>query len=237
MSSFDDFLERRFEEAQRSYSRRAERQQVAPPLAPFATQSSNGKTFDFADPTPDMFDLPSMCRTMFRIHRFNGQLADDLPWTDGHHSILVGALVENKDPDCLAEAYAHDMVESHTGDAPGPWKRLIGEPYKVHERKVETVFAARYKLRFPWPAVIKEMDILAQDIEATLGMPMGPLGSSIATPAFRLTRWHVELVRTIQPMTANDLQSLFEDACAKRLSMGEELATNENERPSFALTA
>lgn len=186
-----------------------------------SSQTYSGLIFDFSDPRPEMISLEDIAVPLFKIERFNGHLGAN--WTLGHHSILVSRLMDHHE----LEALFHDASEAYTGDCPGPFKKLIRMAYKTFERPIERAIAQRFGLEFnqeadlsqcPWPKGIKAADILAQDIEATLFMPVSP-HPKLISPGFKLERWHQTLVKDTFQMDANDFIQIAERLLEERQEM------------------
>lgn len=158
-----------------------------------SSQTYGRRAFDFAAPTADMIFLDDIAVALYRAPRFNGHL--DRFWSVGHHSELVATLLEGTPWEF--EGLFHDASEAYTGDCPGPFKKLLGEAYKVWERPIEGAIAERFGLSYPWPKEVKRADVLAQDIEATAMLPGGPLPGNIVSEGFELESWHIEAMSRV----------------------------------------
>lgn len=198
----------------------------------------HGDVFDFVNPKPEMFSMETIAHVMFKIPRWNGHLADDFPWTLGHHSLLVHDLLQKYRPEQAEfgpEALCHDGSEVLTGDPPGPFKRLLGEAYKVHERKYDSCMAEQFGLYYPWPRVIKEMDILSQDIEGSMGLRPCPLRDEhILSPGFVLTDEHKVLVHDVMQKDANDFLNTLKSELTVRWGNTLQMGKPSSEEPAPA---
>ena len=159
----------------------------------------SGIAFDFASPRSDMIDLQDIGRGLNGALRFNGHLTKR--WTVLQHSILVSILTAMKTPKWRAEGVLHDSSEAYTGDCPGPLKKILGEAYKAIERPIEQAIAIKFNLEYPWPAEIKQADMLAQDIEAAM---MHPAASQIIRQDFVLQKYQERLVESLIDYGAQD---------------------------------
>jgi hypothetical protein len=83
------------------------------------------------------------------------------------------------------------------------------------ERPIEAAIAARFGVLYPWPGAVKQADLLAQDIEATMMLPNGPLdGGNLVRAGFKLREEHRRLVERIADMESGNFAALVERLCA-----------------------
>ena len=67
------------------------------------------------------------------------------------------------------QALLHEIGETVISDIPGPLKKLIKGFIKPIENNIEEIMARDLHLYFPWAPLIKQADMLAQDIEGYYG--------------------------------------------------------------------
>lgn len=135
----------------------------------------SGRRLDLLDPSPLDVEIEDIAHGLARVARWNGQTTGDWPFSVAQHSLLVEALVrlikpETPKPDLLA-ALLHDAPEYVVGDMISPFKAVIGDDYKLVEKRLMTAI----HIRFGLPAettdqlakLIKKADHASAYIEAT----------------------------------------------------------------------
>ncbi|WP_240035596.1 YfbR-like 5'-deoxynucleotidase [Hwanghaeella grinnelliae] len=135
----------------------------------------SGRRLDLLDPSPLDVEIEDIAHGLARVARWNGQTTGDWAFSVAQHSLLVEALVriikpETSERDLLA-ALLHDAPEYVVGDMISPFKAVIGDDYKLVEKRLMTAI----HLRFGLPAettdqlskLIKKADHASAYIEAT----------------------------------------------------------------------
>jgi len=135
----------------------------------------SGRRLDLLDPSPLDVEIEDIAHGLARVARWNGQTTGDWAFSVAQHSLLVEALVrvikpETPERDLLA-ALLHDAPEYVVGDMISPFKAVIGDDYKLVEKRLMTAI----HLRFGLPAettdqlakLIKKADHASAYIEAT----------------------------------------------------------------------
>ena len=135
----------------------------------------SGRRLDLLDPSPLDVEIEDIAHGLARVARWNGQTTGDWAFSVAQHSLLVEALVrvikpETPERDLLA-ALLHDAPEYVVGDMISPFKAVIGDDYKLVEKRLMTAI----HLRFGLPAettdqltkLIKRADHASAYIEAT----------------------------------------------------------------------
>jgi len=112
-----------------------------------------GHRVHFLRPKPSEIDIRDIAHALCRIPRFNGHT--HIPYYVANHLCLC---YDNAPQEIKREAFSHDFSESVACDIPSPLKSLMPQ-YKEIERRLEKVIARKFKLRYPWPAAVKEIDM------------------------------------------------------------------------------
>lgn len=135
----------------------------------------SGRRLDLLDPSPLDVEIEDIAHGLARVARWNGQTTGDWPFSVAQHSLLVEALVRLIKPETpkadLLAALLHDAPEYVVGDMISPFKAVIGDDYKIVEKRLMTAV----HLRFGLPAettvqlakLIKKADHASAYIEAT----------------------------------------------------------------------
>jgi len=135
----------------------------------------SGRRLDLLDPSPLDVEIEDIAHGLARVARWNGQTTGDWPFSVAQHSLLVEALVrlikpETPEPDLLA-ALLHDAPEYVVGDMISPFKAVIGDDYKLVEKRLMTAIHLRFGLPAetsePLTKLIKKADHASAYIEAT----------------------------------------------------------------------
>lgn len=114
-----------------------------------------GTQFYFARPTINMIKLEDIVWGLSHMNRFAGHT--DHPLSVAQHACHVHDLAPD---DCKKEALHHDDSESILGDVTSGLKALLPE-YRDMEVKVEKLVARKFGLRYPYPAAVKQADLIA----------------------------------------------------------------------------
>ncbi|BDA83839.1 hydrolase [Aureimonas sp. SA4125] len=134
----------------------------------------SGRRLDLLDPSPLDVEIEDIAHGLARVARWNGQTSGEHAFSVAQHSLIVEALVAEKesDPRWRLAALLHDAPEYVIGDMISPFKSVMGGDYKLVEERLQVAVHRRFGLptRLP-PAVakaIKAADRLSAYFEATL---------------------------------------------------------------------
>jgi uncharacterized protein len=135
----------------------------------------SGRRLDLLDPSALDIEIEDIAHGLARVARWNGQTSGPHIFSVAQHSLLVEALARARAPGLdrsrrLAVSL-HDAPEYVIGDMISPFKAVIGDAYKVIERRLLTAIHRRFGL----PAksapelerLIKIADRQAAHLEAT----------------------------------------------------------------------
>lgn len=130
-----------------------------------------GTLVDVYDPAPgiEKLDLWEVAHCLSQLVRFTGNMWG--PYSVGQHCCLAHDYVGEYTAHGVADdrlkrtALFHDAAEMLIGDLPGPFKRMMGPEYKDVEIGIEAALAARFDLLFPFPPVIKTVDLALLETE------------------------------------------------------------------------
>lgn len=114
----------------------------------------DGTKFYFRRPTVKMIRLENIVWSLSHINRFLGHT--NAPLSVAQHACHVHDLAPD---DCKAEALHHDDTESLIGDVVTNLKAFL-PAYRDVEMRLEKLVARRFKLRYPWPAAVKQADLV-----------------------------------------------------------------------------
>jgi 5'-deoxynucleotidase YfbR-like HD superfamily hydrolase len=123
-------------------------------LNPFII-TRHGHEIDFLKPKASQIDIRDIAHALSRIPRFNGHTVRPLYVAQHLCTCHDHAPAEHK-----REALGHDFAEYAACDIPSPLKVLIPQ-YAEIEQRLERVIARKFRLTYPWPAVVKEIDLRA----------------------------------------------------------------------------
>lgn len=135
----------------------------------------SGRRLDLLDPSPLDVEIEDIAHGLARVARWNGQTTGDWPFSVAQHSLLVEALVRLMKPETpkrdLLAALLHDAPEYVVGDMISPFKAVIGDDYKLVEKRLMTAIHLRFGLPAETTAqlskLIKKADHASAYIEAT----------------------------------------------------------------------
>ena len=135
----------------------------------------SGRRLDLLDPSPLDVEIEDIAHGLARVARWNGQTIGAHAFSVAQHSVVVEEIVAHIQPDIEPRwrlaALLHDASEYVIGDMISPFKTVIGDAYKIVERRL---LAAIHR-RFGLPAkssselekLIKTADRQAAFLEAT----------------------------------------------------------------------
>jgi uncharacterized protein len=128
------------------------------PEGHFTTQT--GKLINLRKPTEDTIEICDIASALSLICRFGGHVSRF--YSVAQHSLLVAALAPD---DLKQEALMHDASEAYLSDVIKPLKNLISECYCPVEEEFTWIINQKFGLDFPASAAIKELDLLALELE------------------------------------------------------------------------
>jgi uncharacterized protein len=154
----------------------AGRKKKARTISPRAWQRMlSGRRLDLLDPSALDIEIEDIAHGLARVARWNGQTSGTHIFSVAQHSLLVETLAHTRAPGLdrsrRLAVLLHDAPEYVIGDMISPFKAVIGDAYKVVERRL---LAAIHR-RFGLPAksapelekLIKTADREAAFLEAT----------------------------------------------------------------------
>jgi 5'-deoxynucleotidase YfbR-like HD superfamily hydrolase len=154
----------------------AGRKKKARTISPRAWQRMlSGRRLDLLDPSVLDIEIEDIAHGLARVARWNGQTSGTHIFSVAQHSLLVETLAHARAPGLdrsrRLAVLLHDAPEYVIGDMISPFKAVIGDAYKVVERRL---LAAIHR-RFGLPAksapelekLIKTADREAAFLEAT----------------------------------------------------------------------
>jgi 5'-deoxynucleotidase YfbR-like HD superfamily hydrolase len=135
----------------------------------------SGRRLDLLDPSPLDVEIEDIAHGLARVARWNGQTNGAHIFSVAQHSLLVEALararVPRLDRSRRLTVLLHDAPEYVIGDMISPFKAVIGDAYKVTERRLLTAIHRRFGLPDKSPLelekLIKTADREAAFLEAT----------------------------------------------------------------------
>ena len=127
------------------------------------------------DPSPLDIEVEDIAHGLARVARWNGQTRGAHIFSVAQHCLLVEALararVPRLDNNRRLTILLHDAAEYVIGDMISPFKAVIGDAYKVTERRLLTAIHLRFGLPAKTPPEIeartKAADRQAAYLEAT----------------------------------------------------------------------
>ncbi len=120
-------------------------------MTPYIT-TRYGHQVHFLKPTPRSIDIRDIAHALSRICRFNGHTIK--PFYVAQH---LCSCHDHAPTEVKREAFAHDWQEALCTDCPTPLKDLLPQ-FKEIEKRLEVVIARKWRLTYPWPAAVKEID-------------------------------------------------------------------------------
>ncbi len=136
----------------------------------------SGRRLDLLAPSPLDIEIEDIALGLSRLVRWNGQTLGDCGLSVAQHSLLVLDIVESSpgagaNRNLCRAALLHDASEFVTADLITPFKRVIGDAYKVVETRVQEAVHLRFalpgRLSETWTKAIKRADGDAAFFEAT----------------------------------------------------------------------
>jgi uncharacterized protein len=135
----------------------------------------SGRRLDLLDPSALDIEIEDIAHGLARVARWNGQTSGPYIFSVAQHSLLVETLAHLRAPGLnhsrRLAVLLHDAPEYVIGDMISPFKAVIGDAYKVIERRLLTAIHRRFGLPAKPPAdlekLIKTADREAAFLEAT----------------------------------------------------------------------
>jgi 5'-nucleotidase len=135
----------------------------------------SGRRLDLLDPSALDIEIEDIAHGLARVARWNGQTKGAHIFSVAQHSLLVEALararVPRLDRSRRLAVLLHDAPEYVIGDMISPFKAVIGDAYKVVERRLLGAIHRRFALPAEsapeLDALIKIADREAAYVEAT----------------------------------------------------------------------
>lgn len=134
----------------------------------------SGRRLDLLDPSPLDVEIEDIAHGLARVARWNGQTSGEHAFSVAQHSLIVEALVAEResDPRWRLAALLHDAPEYVIGDMISPFKSVMGGDYKLVEERLHVAVHRRFGLPTALPPAIakaiKAADRLSAYFEATL---------------------------------------------------------------------
>jgi uncharacterized protein len=145
-------------------------------LSPRAWQRMlSGRRLDLLDPSALDIEIEDIAHGLARVARWNGQTSGPHIFSVAQHSLLVEALARARVPRLdrarRLAVLLHDAPEYVIGDMISPFKVVIGDAYKVIERRLLAAVHRRFglpaKSALELEQLIKIADRQAAYLEAT----------------------------------------------------------------------
>jgi uncharacterized protein len=146
------------------------------PMSPRAWQRMlSGRRLDLLDPSALDIEIEDIAHGLARVARWNGQTNGQHIFSVAQHSLLVETLAHTRAPGLdrgrRLAVLLHDAPEYVIGDMISPFKAVIGDAYKVIERRLLAAIHRRFGLPAKSPPelekLIKTADREAAFLEAT----------------------------------------------------------------------
>jgi 5'-nucleotidase len=129
---------------------------IATPMCTFS-----GKRFYPLEPNLDDISIVDIAHGLSNVCRYGGQCKEF--YSVAQHSLLVSREVPLED---AREGLLHDATEAYIGDVINPLKTTVPfEFYRQVEERLEEAIAEKFELKYPWPASVKEYDLIIRHTE------------------------------------------------------------------------
>lgn len=124
-------------------------------MTPDFIRTHSGAKFHFMNPKSSEIVLDDIVWALSRICRFNGHTKGEIPYSVLQHLCHChDAAPEGH----RRESLCHDFSEAQIADLASPVKAIIPQ-YRDVERRIEIAIANKFKLRYPWSAEVKTVDL------------------------------------------------------------------------------
>lgn len=112
----------------------------------------SGKKVSILDPKPGSITIEDGAHALSQIVRFTGHAIG--PYTVAQHCVHACDMAPQE---LKKSALLHDLQESWVGDCASPLKACLPQ-YQEIEAKFERLIAKKWKIPYPHPALVKEID-------------------------------------------------------------------------------
>lgn len=117
---------------------------------------------------PEDVLIEDIAHALSNICRYTGHTSDF--YSVAQHCLILSYRVPIEH---AMTALLHDASEAYLVDVPSPLKPYFPN-YREREAAIEQVIAERFGLPYPWPGIIKELDVEARGHEVRQLFPQGP---------------------------------------------------------------
>lgn len=108
--------------------------------------TASGTAFGLRCIAADQVRIDDIAHHLAQINRYTG--ACSRPYSVAEHSLLVVEILERdigaRNPTLLLAGLLHDAHEAYTNDLSRPMKDVIGEAWRMEERRIEAAVLARF---------------------------------------------------------------------------------------------
>jgi hypothetical protein len=149
------------------------------------TETFSGRRFVFDAPTVEMIDPLDIAHALSMKCRYNGHCHTF--YSVAEHSCLVSEAIEDRlgGADDQLWGLLHDAAEAYVPDMPRPIKEKL-PGFAEAEERIMRVIAERFGLRWPEPAIVKEMDTRILGDEAQWLMHSQGAGWNLPLPPLKI---------------------------------------------------
>lgn len=133
-------------------------------------ETFTGIRFYFMDPKPEMFSIVDIAHSLAMQVRYNGHVKAH--YSVAEHCVLMSDWLRDHGYDrltCLT-ALLHDVAETYIGDMPRPVKEKVPE-FKAIEKVIDAAAADKFRIIYPFPKIVKELDARILKDERAQAMP------------------------------------------------------------------
>lgn len=121
----------------------------------------SGRRLDLGDPSPFDVEIEDIAHGLARVARWNGQTNSRFAFSVAQHSLIVEQIARYLKPNLALRwqlaALLHDAPEYVIGDMISPFKAMLGEGYKVVEKRLETAVHLRFGLPSELPKTVHHL--------------------------------------------------------------------------------
>jgi len=121
----------------------------------------SGRRLDLLDPSPLDVEIEDIAHGLARVARWNGQTKGAYIFSVAQHSLLVEVVARAKVPRLDTKGrlalLLHDAPEYVIGDMISPFKAVIGDSYKIVEKRLLAAIHVRFGLPGTLPAALTEL--------------------------------------------------------------------------------
>ncbi|SHN66613.1 HD family hydrolase [Bradyrhizobium erythrophlei] len=116
----------------------------------------SGRRLNLIEPSPLDIEIADIAHGLARVARWNGQTSGPHIFSVAQHTLLVEAVMREQTPRIdvtwRLAALLHDAPEYVIGDMISPFKAVLGEDYKLVEKRLLSAI----HIRFGLPAVLAD---------------------------------------------------------------------------------